>query len=219
VYLARLASLTTGHSDLLSGPEAVRATQFRLAADRNRFVLATVVVRTAVGELLGCPPATVALNRSCEYCGRQHGRPRLPGTDLQVSISHSGDVVAVALTDGCPVGVDVEAVTASEYESLLPRVCTEAERPYVRTVRDFYTIWTRKEAVLKATGQGLRTPMTSVTVTSPGARPALLEVAGTSPACQLADIPAGEGYAAAAAVLTPAAVTFDVRAAGPLLAG
>ena len=219
IYLARLDQLRAEHEQWLAGPEAARAGRFRLKADRDRFVLATALLRAAVASRTGGRPARVAVDRSCEHCGGQHGRPRLPGTGLAASITHSGDVVAVALTDGDPVGVDVEAITAGEYEPLLPRVCTEAERPSVRTARDFYTIWTRKEAVLKATGEGLRTPMTSVTVTPPGQPPAVLELAGTTPACKLADIPAGDGYAAAAAVLTTAAVTFHVLGASPLLAG
>ena len=218
VYLARLDQLRPGHEQWLARPEAARATGFRLRADRDRFVLATAVLRAAVAGRVGDAPARVLVDRGCERCGGQHGRPRLPGTGLAASITHSGDVVAVALTEGCPVGVDVEVIDGRDYEPLLARVCTAAEWPHVRTARDFFTIWTRKEAVLKATGEGLRTPLTSVTVTPPDQPPGVAELAGTRPACTLADVEAGAGYAAAAAVLTEAAVTFDIRAAAPLLA-
>jgi 4'-phosphopantetheinyl transferase len=217
VYLARLDQVRPEHERWLAGPEAARAARFRLRPDRDRFVLATAVLRAAVAASSDGLPAGVAVDRECEHCGGQHGRPRLPGTGLEASITHSGDVVAVALTGGAPVGVDVEAIGAGAYEPLLARVCTPAELPHVRTARDFYTVWTRKEAVLKAAGTGLRTPMGQVTVTPPGQPPAVLELDGTEPACALADIEAGAGYAAAAAVLTAAAVTFDVRAAAPLL--
>jgi 4'-phosphopantetheinyl transferase len=218
VYLARLDQLRPGHERWLAGPEAARAARFRLRADRDRFVLATAVLRAAAASRVGADPAGVPVDRGCEHCGGQHGRPRLPGTGLAASITHSGDVVAVALTEGGPVGVDVEAIGSRAYESLLTRVCTAAERQDVHTARDFYTVWTRKEAVLKATGTGLRTPLTSVTVTPPGQPPGVLELAGGEPACVLADVEAGAGYAAAAAVLTAGAVTFDVRGAAPLLA-
>jgi 4'-phosphopantetheinyl transferase len=219
IYLARLDLLQPCQHELLSPAEAARAARFRLRADRDRFVLATAVLRLAAARRTGGDPAALEVERGCEHCGGQHGRPRLPGTGLAASISHSGDVVAVALTGGQPVGVDVEAITARDYTPLVPRVCTGAEQARVRTAGDFYTVWTRKEAVLKATGEGLRTPMGRVTVTPPGEPPAVLELAGSVPACRLADIAAGEGYAAAAAVLTAAAVTFEVRAAGALLAG
>ena len=206
VYLARLSQLRPHHEGLLSGPEAQRAARFRLQADRDRFVLATALLRTTVTRQTGGDPAELEVNRSCERCGAQHGRPRLPGTGLAASISHSGDVVAVALTAGLPVGVDVEAISARDYEALVPRVCTAAERQFVRTAEDFFAYWTKKEAVLKAIGTGLRTPMTAVAVTPPGAAP---EVTGVEP-CQLATIAAGAGYAAAVAVLTASPVTFDV---------
>jgi 4'-phosphopantetheinyl transferase len=218
VYLARLDQLRPAHEHWLAGPEAARAARFRLRADQDRFVLATAVLRAAVADRLGVAPGRVPVDRRCEHCGGQHGRARLPGTGLAASISHSGDLVAVALTAGRPVGVDVEAIGRRDYEPLLTRVCAVAERQHVHTARDFYTVWTRKEAVLKATGTGLRTPLTSVTVTAPGQPPGVVELAGAQRACALADVEAGAGYAAAAAVLTAAAVTFDVRAAAPLLA-
>jgi 4'-phosphopantetheinyl transferase len=218
VYLARLALLRPWQHELLSPAEAARAARFRMQADRDRFVLATGVLRVAAAQRTGGDPATLVVERGCEHCGGQHGRPRLPGTGLAASISHSGDVVAVALTGGQPVGVDVEVITARDYAPLVPRVCAAAERRHVHTARDFYTVWTRKEAVLKATGAGLRTPITSVTVTPPGQPPGVVELAGAEPACALADVEAGAGYAAAAAVLTAAAVTFDVRDVPPLLA-
>jgi 4'-phosphopantetheinyl transferase len=206
VYLARLSQLRPRHDSLLSGPETQRAARYRLQADRDRFVLATALLRIVAACQAGGDPAELEVNRSCERCGAQHGRPRLPGTGLAASISHSGDVVAVALTAGLPVGVDVEAISARDYEPLVPRVCTAAERQFVRTAEDFYAYWTKKEAVLKATGTGLRTPMTAVTVTPPGTAPV---VEGVEP-CRLATISAGAGYAAAVAVLTASPVTFDV---------
>jgi 4'-phosphopantetheinyl transferase len=218
VYLARLDQLRPEHEQWLAGPEAARAARFRLRADRDRFVLATAVLRAAVADRTGAAPALVPVDRGCEHCGGQHGRPRLPGTGFAASITHSGDIVGVALTEGSPVGVDVEAIGPRPYEPLLARVCTAAERQRVHTARDFFTVWTRKEAVLKATGAGLRTPLTSITVTPPGQPPGVVELAGAEPACALADVEAGPGYAAAAAVLTTAAVTVDVRAAAPLLA-
>jgi 4'-phosphopantetheinyl transferase len=152
VYLARLAQLQAGHRDLLNGPETERALRMRRRASRDLFVLATALLRLAVGRHESLNAGDVVLDRSCELCGsQQHGRPRLPGTGLEASISHSGDLVAVALTNGRPVGVDVEIIGTREYESLVESVCALAERPGIGSAADFYTYWTRKEAVLKAT--------------------------------------------------------------------
>jgi 4'-phosphopantetheinyl transferase len=218
IYLGRLEWLRPWQHELLSPAEAARAARFRLRPDRDRFVLATAVLRIAAAQRTGGDPAALVVERDCPRCGGQHGRPRLPGSGLAASISHSGDVIAVALTDGLPVGVDVEAIGARDYTPLVPRVCTAAEAPHVRTARAFCTLWCRKEAVLKATGEGLRAPMSQLSVTPPDAAAAVLELAGSPLACQLTDVAAGDGYAAAAAVLTAELVTFEVHAAGALLA-
>jgi 4'-phosphopantetheinyl transferase len=218
IYLARLDQLRPGHDGLLTETEARRADRFRFAADRNRFVLATALLRLAVAERTGSEAAAVRLDRSCDLCGEQHGRPRLPGTGLHASISHSGDVVAVALTGCGPVGVDVEEIGPRDYEPLIPRVCGPEEQPHVGSAGDFYAYWTRKEAVLKATGSGLRMPMTKLTVTPPGSAPALLALDGDPPPCQLTDVTVGPGYAAAIAVLTAAEVPIRAADSAALLA-
>jgi 4'-phosphopantetheinyl transferase len=217
-YLARLDELRPWHHELLSATEEQRAGRYRFAADRDRFVLATALLRLAVAERTGTEAAAVRLDRSCDRCGEPHGRPQLPGTALHTSISHSGDVVAVALTDTGPVGIDVEAMRDRDYEALVPRVCRPEERPHITSAADFYAYWTRKEAVLKATGDGLRRPMDTVAVTPPGTDPALLALGGTEPpGCQMADVPAGPGYAASVAVLADHPVTFSEAASGALL--
>ena len=219
VYLAGLELLQPGHGDLLDERERERAARFRRQPDRDRFVLATALLRAAAGRRLGCDPVVVELDRRCDHCGRQHGRPRLPGTGLQASISHSAELVAVALTGESAVGIDVEAMRARDYEPLLPSVCSPDERHQVRSASDFYAYWSRKEAFLKATGEGLRTPMTSLTVTGPASPPGLLTVrGGPAPPCGMADLPVPAGYAGAVAVLTAGEVAFEVLDSSQLLA-
>jgi 4'-phosphopantetheinyl transferase len=220
VWLARLDQLRPGHDALLTSQEAARAAYFRLAADRSRFVLGTALLRCAVAQRLGISAAAVQLDRSCPDCGRQHGRPLLPGTNLEASIAHSGDLVAVALTEGQPVGVDVEENTHREYVSLLDYVCAPSERPHVTSRAAFYRYWTRKEAVLKATGAGLRTPMTSVLV-SPPDEPAT--VVGHEPwpipgGCGLTDLNVPAGYTGALAILTERRPTINARDPAAILA-
>jgi 4'-phosphopantetheinyl transferase len=217
VYLARLRHLQVRHHALLDEHEVQRQARIRGYADRDRFVLGAVLLRAIVSRRTGVAPGAVAIDRSCGYCAAQHGRPRLADAGLEASVSHSGDVVAAALTTAGPVGVDVEVVAAREHSDLTAAVCTPAEQEHVREPRDFYAYWTRKEAVLKATGAGLRTPMTGLTVTPPGAAPALLDLGGPAPPCRMADVPVGDGYAGAVAVLTAGPVGFDVVDAGSLL--
>jgi hypothetical protein len=98
------------------------------------------------------------VDRSCPSCGRHHGRPRLPGTGPDVSISHSGATVAVAVSTAGAVGVDVQQVADDSVHDLSPLVLAESEARHVVVARDFFIYWTRKEALVKATGDGVAVP-------------------------------------------------------------
>lgn len=225
VHVCRNQGLRATHLALLDDQERARAQRYQLAAARDRFLLGAVLLRVAAARLLDAGPAVIAVDRTCGRCGAQHGRPLLPGSALHASVSHSGEVVAVALTSAGPVGVDVEAIRAIDFASIAESVCTPAERADVRAEADFFTLWTRKEAVLKATGEGLSRPMTDLHVTPPGSAPVLLGLggplglgSGPPPACQLADVSVGDGYRGCVAVLTAAPVTFSTLDASELLA-
>lgn len=208
--LAGLDSLRAAHDGLLSPTERDRRAEFRQPADRRRYTLATALLRVAAGRRLGIDPAAVDVDRSCDECGRPHGRPTLPGTVLHASISHSGDRVAVALTDVGPVGVDVERL--GEVDAGLARsVCTPDELGHLRTPEDFFVYWTRKEAVLKATGDGLRRPLSDVVVSPPHAIPELIRLGDDPPPpCRLAGLDVGPDYRGALAVLTTEPVVVTI---------
>jgi 4'-phosphopantetheinyl transferase len=220
VWLAHLNQLRPTHEVLLAKQEVARAAKFRLEADRSRFVLATALLRCAVARRLGGSAAAVQLDRRCRDCGREHGRPRLPGTGLAASLSHSGDLVAVALTEGQAVGVDVEQITGIDYVSLLGHVCAPEELSHVISPAAFYSYWTRKEAILKATGAGLRMPMSSVVVSPPGGAPLLISggLSSMPSGSQLADLEVPTGYAGAVAVLTECPVTIALGDPADVLA-
>ncbi|HEY2505330.1 MAG TPA: 4'-phosphopantetheinyl transferase superfamily protein [Streptosporangiaceae bacterium] len=220
IYLAQTASLRSAHLALLDAAERARAAGYLRTEDRDRFALGAVLLRAVASRRLGSTPVSLTVERGCERCGRQHGRPRLPqAPGLHASVSHSGAVVAVALTGAGAVGVDVEAMSAgrAHADELAGVVCSGTERGEVRHARDFCVYWTRKEAVLKATGEGLRRPLTEVHVSPPRAAPRLLALAGSQPACQLADLPIGPGYQGAVAVLTDMQVECVTTDAGALL--
>lgn len=219
VFLARLRHLQDHHLALLDQRETERRSRFTTRDDRDRFTLAAVLLRIVAGQATGVAAAAVAVSRRCDRCGRQHGRPQLPGTTLQVSISHSGDLVVVALTAAGPVGVDVELIHPRSFRGLLPSVCTTSERSLVHTADDFYTYWTRKEAVLKAMGDGFDREMTDVAVAPPRCPPSLHSILGRpTPSCSMSAVQL-EGYAGAVAVLAPVAVKFDVVDAGVAVFG
>jgi 4'-phosphopantetheinyl transferase len=198
---------------LLSEPERARAESFHQVAARRRFTAATALLKVTVAKSAGCDPFDVKLRRECPDCRRLHGRPEVVGSTLNVSISHSGDRVAVALCADGPVGVDVEQVNPDvDGDSMLRFVLGDAERQAFSEVQGrqarlqaFFRCWTRKESVLKATGDGLRIPMSNVTLAAPHDRaqltgftnhPELVETA------RIVDLHPGPGYVGAVTVLS-----------------
>ncbi|MFC0623337.1 4'-phosphopantetheinyl transferase family protein [Kribbella deserti] len=133
VFTVGLAAADVGLLELLDERERWRVGRSASEADRARMMLGAALLRAAAGAQLGVPAAGLRVDRICADCGGWHGRPTLPGTGLDVSVSHSGKVVTVAiLTGGGRVGVDVERV---------------ADRP----VHDVVA-WTIAEARFKAGG-------------------------------------------------------------------
>ena len=78
------------HADLLSDGERARRDGLWDAGQRAQFTVAAALLRLVVAPLTAQATDRVVVDRSCPSCGRHHGRPRLPGTGLDASISHSG---------------------------------------------------------------------------------------------------------------------------------
>lgn len=144
-------------------------------------------------ELLGTAPP---VHRRCPDCGEEHGKPVLDHPTLHVSTSQAQGLAAVAVTDAGPVGVDVERVGAASF----PGFDGVARGP--REDGDPTRLWTRKEAVLKATGEGLLTDPASVVVSDDWE---------PSRGAQLYDVPVGTGWCGAVAVLAPTRPALELR--------
>lgn len=191
---------------MLSDAERARFSGYRRPADRARFLGGRTLLRTAAARYLGADdPSAIAVEARCPDCQAPHGRPTLPGTGISVSITHSHDRVGVALTRSGYVGLDVEhADPAVDFRGLLPQVLSPAERDYPpASEAGFLRLWTRKEAVLKATGQGLRVPFAGVTL-SPGEDPEVVDYRGgprPDGDFALRGLDAGPGYQAALCVI------------------
>lgn len=198
----------------LNEGERARAGRYRDVMARERFELGASMVRRCAACALGIPARDVVVDRTCDRCGQMHGRPRVVGSGLELSVSHSGDLVLVAVSDGSPIGVDVEDIAARgpvDHTELAMRVCDPIERPHVGSLRDFLVYWTRKEALLKASGEGLRVPPADVVVTPPDLPPAVLAWRGRPrPECQMANVDLGPGHVASLAVLTTRPIILTV---------
>ncbi|RCG31156.1 4'-phosphopantetheinyl transferase [Sphaerisporangium album] len=201
-------------SAVLSDPELERAARFRRDPDRRRFLTGAWLLRTAAATQLGVRPEDVVVDRSCSDCNRHHGKPyiRTSGRRLHVSVSHSGDRVAVAMTSVGALGVDVEAVPSTPVDDLARCALTPGELramdalPPMERHEAFAKFWTRKEAALKATGHGLRVSPDKLEVSRPEEAPRLLSWPLEIPPGNLrfVDLDPGEGYVAVVALIAGA---------------
>jgi 4'-phosphopantetheinyl transferase len=216
IYWAGLGDLAPHHLALLDAVETGRRDAYLRAEDRARFALGGVLLRLVVASRLGVAPEAVRVDRTCPGCGEPHGRPRIPGAELHVSVTHSGDFAVIAATAAGPVGVDLEAVRTFEHQPLLDDVLAPSEHDGDTSLEAFFCYWTRKESVLKATGAGLAIPMHTLEVTPPAQPPRLLRYPRTLEA-RMTDLAPAPGYAGAATVLTHGQIAFRPRDGSALL--
>ena len=205
---------------LLDVHERERMDRLRRAADRARYLAAHALVRLVLAPLVGRPAAQLRFARRCR-CGAEHGKPTHPGGPA-FSLTHGGDLVGVAVQldgDG-PIGLDVEPVRAlTDLAGMVRHVGSAAElaRRPEWSPDAFFRTWTRKEALLKATGDGLAEPMTAITLGPDGVEDWCGAGAPAGPVW-LRDLQPRPGYRAAVAGLGPPPATVVETDAEPLLA-
>jgi len=169
-------------ASLLSDEERQRANRFVFDRDRDRFVVARAHLRKLLGARLGVQPEVV------KFTYGPHGKPELAQEfsreELRFNISHSEDVAVYAFSHGREIGVDVEAVRTlpdfdevaaycfSSFENEAHQNLDEQNKP-----QGFFNCWTRKEAFIKALGEGLYHPLDNFDVTlAPGEVTKILRV-------------------------------------------
>jgi len=184
---------TESAESLLDPGERARAARFRFERDREPYVVAHALWRAALGVCLGVDACEVHLSNTSA------GQPCIPGTQLATSLSHSGSWVAIAVCAAETVGVDIErSPSHMTLTELMPSFCTTEEIAEVMPLHPLLresallSLWTRKEALLKAFGTGLgeEPSRMKATTTAPVMPPASAIV---HVACRVRDIglPAG----------------------------
>ncbi|CAM5598657.1 4'-phosphopantetheinyl transferase family protein [Streptomyces xanthochromogenes] len=184
---------------------------------------AHVAVRRVLAGYLGARPADLRLGRlRCPECGdSDHGAPCVewPPTELSYSLSRSGPHWLLGVTGGGHrIGVDLEQVLGFDTAAVAPSVLSDRELAHLRQESEpaaqlavFLRYWTRKEAVLKASGVGLMTDVRAVDVHGPpGGGPLVVRhAAATGPdSWVVEDLAVGPGRYAA--------IAREAAAAGPL---
>lgn len=169
----RWAMLAWVHADHLgqrlidagtTAEEKARASQFARADKRRERLASAWLVRQIVGRATGVRALDVIVDRRCPQCSGDHGRPRATtsaaGTPLRLSVTHSGGLVGVALSDSAEVGLDVEDVVGRSLLAWrrISRRLSETDDVRDDSEQEASSIarrWVRAESVLKAVGVGL----------------------------------------------------------------
>jgi 4'-phosphopantetheinyl transferase len=194
------------HAASLSEDERLRAARFKFARDARHFVVARSALRSLLGEYLSMPP------RRLEFAYGEHGKPAFEGTHavLGFNISHSGEMAVVAVGWSRALGVDVERMRPLPdladlaARSFAPRELSAlGALPETDRLGAFFRCWTRKEAFIKATGQGLAQRLDAFAVSLAADEPArFLDIDGDRDALArwtLHDLAPPVGYAGALA--------------------
>ncbi|MEO8817494.1 MAG: 4'-phosphopantetheinyl transferase superfamily protein [Paralcaligenes sp.] len=198
-----LAALWT----LLARNERDRANAFRAHWVRNQFVHVRGVLRLLLQEYLGKPAVDI------DFDYGPFGKPAVACVmGWHFNVAHSGSHALLTIANGYEVGVDIEKFRASaELESLARMVLSQNEMTWWQVLSEedrmsaFFAVWTGKEAVAKAVGQGLRLEFSKLEIgLMPGSqanvRVITMDLFG---ACRLVVLPAPPGYAAALAARVP----------------
>lgn len=154
---------------LLSSEELSRARRFHFLRDRNRYVVQHGILRVLLARYTGCKPCEIAI------CTGSSGKPYLPsqknGSEIHFSVSRSEAFAAFAFSWVGSIGIDIEKIhDIPDMLEIVERNFTTNEKieilAFHKTLRTecFYKFWTRKEAILKAQGDGLLIPLDRVNV-------------------------------------------------------
>lgn len=151
---------------LLAVDEIERADRFRFPIHRERFTIARALLRKTLCLYLDSAPEKITFSYG------HRGKPYLQSnpTTLQFNVSHSHDMAVYAVTQEAEMGVDIEKIdppfkedvakgffSTEEYKALM-------QLPVAERSGAFYHIWSRKEAVIKALGEGLYAPLDTFSV-------------------------------------------------------
>jgi 4'-phosphopantetheinyl transferase len=207
--------------ELLSAEERERAARYRVERPRTDFILTRGTLRSLAARYLQTTPQALSFSYS------KHGKPLLDqayeartfddrtfgdgAVDLRFNVSHTNGLALLAFVRKREIGVDVEKIGPQpDATKLAERFFSESERRSLESLSGdelnaaFFRCWTRKEAYVKARGEGLSLPLHQFDVSVAAGESQALLATRPDPAevkrWILRDLPAGHGYAAALAV-------------------
>lgn len=206
VQLACSPELLVELRTLLAPDELERADRFLVDNPRRNYIVCRATLRLLLAQQLNLPPAKVS------FCYSAKGKPALDechASATTFNLSHSGDFGLIAIGTSAVIGVDIERVEEKRDLIQIGRACWSPEEqeamnraPSSRKASIFYTIWTRKEAVLKASGDGIGTRLQALDVSAQvdGNSTEGIPVQLEGRLWRVFDIHPAPGYAAAVAI-------------------
>lgn len=172
----------------LSPEESARAARFHFDEHRRAFILAHGVLRALAGRFTAVSPSQV------NFSYGPKGKPAIEDTtcSLRFNMAHSGTLAVYAFTVSCQIGIDVEQIRpVPEMADIAARFFAPDEAaelmslPEPERAQGFFNCWTRKEAYIKAVGDGLSLPLASFRVSlQPGVPARLLCLGGDARAAK-----------------------------------
>ena len=196
-------------TQILSTDERMRAERFHFEQGKKSFIVRHGILRTILGFYLGAEPSRL------QFCYAKNGKPMLAETfgkgKICFSLSHSDGLALYAFTRDREIGVDIEQIREiPEMDQIAERFFSVRETVLLRRVAEskkkeaFFNCWTRKEAFVKAIGEGLSCPLDKFDVAlAPGEPARLLRREGDPKApfrWAIQDLKPVSGFAAAFAV-------------------
>jgi 4'-phosphopantetheinyl transferase len=206
VSLKTVPGAETESAVALSPDELERAGKFKFPSDRVHFMISHSRLRLILSKYCDCQPGEFIFRyNSCK-------KPFISNPeseDLKFNMSHSDDLMLVGICKRNEIGIDVEKVREmNELENIANENFSAKEIKYLKDSSDktntFFQIWTRKEAVIKAIGQGIYFPLKSfhVVLKSPESPEPLVRLHTTAGENQLrtSELVVSEGYIASLAI-------------------
>jgi 4'-phosphopantetheinyl transferase len=161
----------------LSPDELTHAQRFHFERDRRRYIVGRGVLREILARYLGQDAGQIV------FAYTERGKPYLPKNPLNIhfNLAHSHEMAVYAVTVGHEVGVDIEHIhPVAEMDQIVERFFSPTEirawraLPEAQKPTGFFNCWTRKEAYIKATGEGLSKPLDQFAVSLAPDEPARL---------------------------------------------
>jgi 4'-phosphopantetheinyl transferase len=159
VFLSPLIKHASDLLAILSPDEIERANRFRFAKHRDYFVMTRGILRHLLNLYTDISPEKIVFSYG------SHGKPYIALSPIHFNISHSHEMALYGFTQNKAIGIDIEKIKSTVNLDIAKRFFSPDEYQYLLSlperekIKAFYAIWARKEALIKALGKGLYTPL------------------------------------------------------------